>query len=287
MSDYSYRKSVKSDFSDELINTYVLRPIAGLVVRLLYHAPITPNQVTVAAIIAGLIAAGCYWQGNAMTTAIGGILVTLKDLLDSVDGQLARARNQFSRRGRFLDSVGDLIVTVAVLGAISWSLYKDSGDSAFFFLAAAGALGVTLRVSYHVFYQVSYLHLHQTYSGNRIVEEITDEDRRADSVTQMLQRIFLILYGWQDRFMLKIDRWCLGEVDDESGRRRWYEDRVGLWISGFLGYGTELFVLTLCSLVNEIELYLWLNLFLMNGVMVAAIFYRRVVLRPRVAIKSS
>ena len=29
---YSYRKSLKSDISDELINTYLLRPIAGLIV---------------------------------------------------------------------------------------------------------------------------------------------------------------------------------------------------------------------------------------------------------------
>ena len=46
---YSYDLSVKSDISDELINVYVMRPAAGLLVRALYRTSITPNQVTLAA----------------------------------------------------------------------------------------------------------------------------------------------------------------------------------------------------------------------------------------------
>ena len=36
---YSYDLSVKSDVSDELINVYVLRPVAGFLVRFLYYTP--------------------------------------------------------------------------------------------------------------------------------------------------------------------------------------------------------------------------------------------------------
>ena len=61
---YSYRNSIKSDKSDELINTYALRPIAGLIVWLLFDTPVTPNQVTLASIISGLAAALFYYQGT-------------------------------------------------------------------------------------------------------------------------------------------------------------------------------------------------------------------------------
>ena len=57
---YSYRDSVKSDKSDELINTYLLRPIAGVIVWALYYTPITPNQVTIISILSGIIAAFFY-----------------------------------------------------------------------------------------------------------------------------------------------------------------------------------------------------------------------------------
>jgi len=43
---YSYSASIKSNISDEPVNVYLQRPIAGLVVRLLFNTPVTPNQVT-------------------------------------------------------------------------------------------------------------------------------------------------------------------------------------------------------------------------------------------------
>ena len=125
---YYYKKTLKSTLSDELINTYLLRPIAGVVVWAIYPTPITPNQLTIASTVAGLIAAGFYLHNEAAFTAIAGLLVTLKDLLDSADGQLARARQQYTRIGRFLDSIGDFVVDVVVFGAIGWVLYSTTRD---------------------------------------------------------------------------------------------------------------------------------------------------------------
>jgi hypothetical protein len=91
---YEYKKSLKSSLSDELINTYLLRPLAGLIVWVLYRTPITPNQVTIASTIAGFVAAGLYLKNEALYTAVAGLCVTLKDVLDSADGQLARAKQR-------------------------------------------------------------------------------------------------------------------------------------------------------------------------------------------------
>ena len=124
-SAYAYRSSLKSDFSDELINTYLLRPIAGLIVRLLYPTPVTPNQVTIASTVAGIVAAFFYLDGTPGAVVAAGLLVTLKDLLDSADGQLARAKGTYSRIGRFLDSIGDFVVDAAVFGAIGALIGKE------------------------------------------------------------------------------------------------------------------------------------------------------------------
>lgn len=143
---YEYKKSVKSSLSDELVNTYLLRPLAGLIVRVLYRTPVTPNQVTIASTIAGLVAAGLYLKNEAFSTAVAGLCVTLKDLLDSADGQLARAKQQYSRRGRFLDSLGDFVVDVALFGAIGWVLFSSSGHWWMIGLSVLGLLGIMLRV---------------------------------------------------------------------------------------------------------------------------------------------
>lgn len=147
---YSYRQSLKSDvLSDELINVYFIRPIAGLIVWALYYTPIKPNQVTIASILVGIIASFYYLKGTPDSYIIAGLFVTLKDLLDSADGQLARVRQCSSRIGRFLDSIGDFIVNVAVFGAIGWGLFTQSGNWWIPMLAILSLAGITLRVSYH------------------------------------------------------------------------------------------------------------------------------------------
>jgi Phosphatidylglycerophosphate synthase len=293
---YSYRKSLKSDISDELINTYLLRPIAGLIVWALYHTPVTANQVTIASTIAGLVAAFFYLKGTSEAFIIAGLLITLKDLLDSADGQLARAKQQYSRVGRFLDSIGDFVVDAAVFSAIGWILYQLSDNWWMLLLALLGLVGISLRVSYHVFYQVNFLHLQKQFANNRISEEIREEDLKKGGVELVLQRIFQCIYGWQDRLMERVDRWSYGgnfrrshenePRDPSEGSSRepfqrcqeWYSDIISLRISGLLGFGTEFFLLMLCSVLNRLELYLYLNIFLMNGILILCIFYRRFVL---------
>lgn len=275
---YSYRNSIKSAHSDELINTYVLRPIAGLIVWSLYSTTVTPNQVTVTSIIAGLIAALFYLMGTSSAFLVAGLFIILKDILDSADGQLARAKQQYSRVGRFLDSIGDFVVDCAVFCSIGWTLYRSNGAWSMLLLAGLGLIGISLRVSYHVFYQVNFLHLQDQYINNRLSEEVQKEDIKRGGLELALQRIFQIIYGWQDRLMKQLDAWSRSGRTDQNFLSKWYSDIKGLRISGLLGFGTELSLLMLCSIINELELYLYLNLFLMNGILILCVLYRRIFL---------
>ncbi len=274
---YSYARSVKSDASDELINRYLIRPLAGLVVQVCYPTRVSPNQLTIAAIVAGFCSAAAYFPGNDALTPLAGVLLLCKDILDSADGQLARARNQFSRLGRFLDSIGDLAVNTLVFLAIGIGLGRHGGVLLWITWAIAAFLCLTLRVSYHVFYQTSFLHLGRSYEGNRITEEVRPDDLLEDPWTLRLQRWFQVLYGWQDRLMVRIDRWSKGglTITDEP----WYGDRPGIRWSGFLGLGTENMTLALFSFFAALPAYLAFNLVVANAVMLGSVLYRRVLAR--------
>ncbi len=279
---YEYRKSIKSSVSDELINTWLIRPLAGLIVGLLYYTRVTPNQVTIASTIMGLGAAWMYTRGNPSAIFYAGLLVTAKDILDSADGQLARAKQMYSRMGRFLDSLGDIVVDAAVFGAIGWMLWEKHGEFVYGILAFAGFLGTTFRVSYHVFYHTSFLHRLEMYQTNRVTEEVREEDKTGNRSTLMLQKVFLAVYGWQDRLVLSIDEWCRGRRAREEHKKEWFSEIVALRLSGFLGMGTELFLLTLCSLVDRLELYLYINLLLMNSLLLLNVLYRKLLLTRKV-----
>ncbi len=275
-----YRQTLKSDafYSDELINVLILRPIAALFVWLVYPTTLTPNHVTLLAIVAGFEAGGAYWIGTPAAIAAGGVLIVLKDILDDADGQLARAKNLYSRRGRFLDSLGDVAVNIVVFAALTHAVYRIHTNATTVWFGILSLLGITLRVSYHVFYQASFLHLQNRYELNRISEEVTGEDAGGDPVALRLQEWFQIVYGWQDRLMIRIDRWCRGESFDETHLPVWYSDRLGLRLSGLMGFGTEYALLGFCSWFNALDGYFLLNVFLMNGIWLSSVLYRRLVL---------
>lgn len=289
MPSYSYQNSVKSDTSDERINVYLQRPIAGLLVRAVYSTPISPNHLTLISIACGIIGGVLVALPDARLVA-GGVCFYLKDIFDSADGQLARAKHQFSRRGRFLDSIGDCIVNLFLFGGVGVFLYRNGSSMLISLLiGVAGFLGISLRVSYHVFYQTSYLHSEQKYQTNRISEELRDEDYLVDRTTLWLQRMFLFLYGWQDRVMLGLDRWNF------SGKNRkyntmpaaWYRDANALRLSSVLGFGTEYVALTVCLLFGSVSAYLFFTLVCFNGIWLSSILYRKFILSRKMSLGDS
>jgi hypothetical protein len=100
----------------------------------------------------------------------------------------------------------------------------------------------------------------------------------------MLQKIFLMLYGWQDRLMFRLDEWSRGGLPHgQDNDERWYGDRTGLRLSGLMGLGTELFTLMLFSLIDRLDIYLAVNVIAMNLLWGTSVVYRRGVLLRSVA----
>jgi hypothetical protein len=274
---YSYSASIKSNISDEPVNVYLQRPIAGLVVRLLFNTPVTPNQVTFISTIFGVLGAAAINIAPRHLWA-AGILLYAKDIFDSADGQLARAKTMYSRRGRFYDSIGDFMVDACVFSSVAfWVFTHGYSLPLSLCIGLAGFLGVSLRVSYHVFYQSSFLHTEEKYSLNRVSEEISVDDLQEDQITRLLHRIFLFLYGWQDRLMRRLDRWCHRSSDsgNTTPDKRWHQNKTALRIGGFLGLGTEYVLLAACFLAGSLWTYLFCTLVLLNLLWGAAILYRR------------
>jgi len=281
---FIYESSLKSKQADELLNTYFIRPVASLFVGLLYPTPLLPIHVVLLGSLFGIASAIFIGFGNLVW---GGIFLFVKNILDAVDGQLARARHQEDRRGRFLDSISDFLINFLIFGAIGWHLLKIHTGVEIWILASLAFLSLSLRVSYFVYYFVAYLHLGQKLTQNRQFEILTEEDRQGDPLALLLQRIYIFLYNWQDRFVGQLDRWCLGRTEGLSHNERqkllewWYSHLPSLRLSGFLGLGTELTFVILGLILNKIHLYLWFNVIFLNGYAVFLIVYRKHLARKK------
>jgi phosphatidylglycerophosphate synthase len=104
------RKNVELD---GFVAYHVMRPLARGLTRALVGTRVTPNQVTAAALVLGLLAAAVATRG---AFALAGLLFWAGAVVDCVDGELARLRVEGSRTGEWLDSLADEAATFA-LGA--------------------------------------------------------------------------------------------------------------------------------------------------------------------------
>lgn len=115
-------------------------PIENALVRLLLPTRVTPNQVTLAAMLPGLGAIAAFAMGQLWT---GVILMLLVGPLDGVDGKLARVRAEHSRWGD-LEHVADKVIEYGAYLALGW-WFATSGHGVGAWLAAGGILLFSLH----------------------------------------------------------------------------------------------------------------------------------------------
>jgi phosphatidylglycerophosphate synthase len=78
--------------------------------------------VTIVAILLGLAAAFVASRGGYAMIALAGVMFELNSILDSVDGELARLRFQYSKLGQWLDNLSDEVVDNAFVVGVGWAL---------------------------------------------------------------------------------------------------------------------------------------------------------------------
>lgn len=116
--------------------------VTGPVVAVLARLGVTPNMLTVAQLIGGVIAAVIIANGELL---IGGIVVILAAGLDAFDGTLARTTGQVTKFGGVFDSTIDRMFEGAVMAGILY-YYLDAGakeESMLVFVAMVGSLCVS------------------------------------------------------------------------------------------------------------------------------------------------
>jgi phosphatidylglycerophosphate synthase len=111
---------------DRMVHRRLSRPITRLAVA----RGITPNQVTLASLVAGLAAVFCLAQATSGLSLAGLALYLLAVVLDHTDGEVARLTLAESRLGEWLDIAVDTLVhsgIVLVAGAITQRLAGQGG----------------------------------------------------------------------------------------------------------------------------------------------------------------
>ena len=133
-------------------NLYVCRPVAAVVVAAIEKTRITPNQVTLSAVVVAVISAAMIVLLPGTWGLIAAVVVfELSYVLDCVDGMLARWRGIQSTQGHLLDFLMDEIKAFVILGAVAVRLWRDRQDELFLLLGIAGLVALASGIALTTF----------------------------------------------------------------------------------------------------------------------------------------
>ncbi|MCX7877211.1 MAG: CDP-alcohol phosphatidyltransferase family protein [Ignavibacteria bacterium] len=278
---YIHEKSLKTNPQDDFYNLQLLLYAGSRqITKILYNTSITPHQVILISMVFGILGSVMMVNSEFYVILTGSVLLFFKNILDKVDGSLARAKGMDSRKGRFYDSISDFVVTLSMFSAIAYELYQKYENLTVVLIAFIAMIFSMLQCSYFIFYQVSFIIITGKKTVNRLIERVTEHDLISlDKWTIFLQKVFQIIYGWQDLLFYKLDGILLGKLSknskcrDDVIRGIWYKNKLFLTMASSLSIGTHIFLICICSLMRNFELYLFMNLIIMNLLLILSVFY--------------
>ena len=117
----------------------IYKKVSPPIVKILIRIGITANQVTVVNFFFTLIF-GVYFfsRGTYAGNWMGLGIMFINVVLDYIDGDLARQRNELSLLGKWLDTIGDIILQNSIIAAICFGIYRPGILSAIILIYFVG-----------------------------------------------------------------------------------------------------------------------------------------------------
>jgi CDP-L-myo-inositol myo-inositolphosphotransferase len=114
---FSHVSKSSSGWISKNINSKMSIPVS----RLLIHTSLTPNMISVAIGIIGILSGIFYMQGYPI---LGGVFLELSTIFDRCDGEVARIKLMESRRGQWIDTIFDQLSFLSFVIGVPIGLYK-------------------------------------------------------------------------------------------------------------------------------------------------------------------
>ncbi|MDR2765536.1 MAG: CDP-alcohol phosphatidyltransferase family protein [Tannerella sp.] len=185
--------SLKSVETENTLDLYFYRPIGYRLACAFRSTKVTPNMVTVVSIFVGA-GSGYLFYFNKWTYSLAGILLLiLANILDCVDGQLARLTERKSEIGRILDGVAGDIWFILVYVALALQLTHAWGTAWFFLPATLSGLSHLVQANITDYYKTLHLYFVSKEKGCEF-QNLKQVKAQQKTMKRGLYKFFYILY---------------------------------------------------------------------------------------------
>lgn len=259
---------IRKELAEPIVR-YVQEPAARPLVYAFKETPVTPNQVTALSALLAIGAAYLFSLGETRAMIQGGIIFEISLILDSVDGELARAKGLASEWGRIVDGIGDYVSSIAVLIGLMIGLPDSQGALIFM------ALLIFLRgVTFDYFKESMMNRIKHGYDGpQRDIHKTYEKMTRSPSLILKVYFYYLQFQQWlfrgtwtsPDRYPSTREGRTAEDPWPEQQRWNYYREKRGL-IALWKWNGPDLifFLMALFSCFAVLENYVyWLSVFML------------------------
>ena len=200
--DKEYEASLKSIETENVIDRIFYRPIGFRIARMLRGTGITPNMVTVVSIFVGAAVGLLFYQDGLYYNICGILLLICANILDCVDGQLARLTGIKSAIGRILDGFAGDIWFASIYVGFAARLSNEYGTSLFFILAVLSGMSHLVQANITDYYKTLHLYFISKDKGAEF-QSLEQVEARHKAMRYGVNKFFYFLYRWYTMLQVK------------------------------------------------------------------------------------
>lgn len=200
--DKEYEASLKSIETENKIDRIFYRPIGFRIARMLRGTGITPNMVTVISIFVGAAVGFMFYHDSLTYNILGILLLITANILDCVDGQLARLTGIKSAIGRILDGFAGDIWFASIYIGFALRLSHDYGTDWFFALAVLSGLSHLVQANITDYYKTLHLYFISKDKGAEF-QSLEQVETQHKQMKYGIAKAFYFLYRWYTLLQVK------------------------------------------------------------------------------------
>jgi phosphatidylglycerophosphate synthase len=283
----AFESLLKSREVEDPVNLWLHRPLAYGFVALVYRSPITPNQITLLAMLVGIAAAVCFIEGSGAAMLWGGALLWTSAILDGADGILARAQRKFSELGRALDGTADVVVAALTVAAAAYHLWVTKHDPVLIFQVLVTTGATVLHVYLYDFYKESYLQMtNPDWDGKperveEVQQRLTRVKRdRAGFAAVVASKLYVDLTRAQTRIVAFTDPPGSREAlrfhpSPEAAAIYRRHNRLPIQLWALVSLAPHSYLMSIFAMLDRLDLYVLGRLALGNALFVVVLLWQR------------
>ncbi len=275
-----FKQSLKTVDSEEIIDLVIFRPVSFVLVKLIYNTNITPNHISIVALMFGILSGVLYGFATYEFFILASVSFLICNVLDCMDGQLARLKKNGTKIGRVIDGFIDYLSSISIFLGLGVAMTSITGDPLYsWVLTVAAGISKALQNMFFDHYRNLYLEnvYHKVSSLDEEISEYSEEkERLKNSDGKYLEKFLISVYLAYSNLQKNSTKHIDFNVTPEEYKSK---NKLLLRCWSWLGSTTHMVLLVIFSFMNRIDLYLIVTITAGNLLFIVLMIWQKSLIR--------